>query len=314
MDPAKTEIMRASHREIIPRRSLTSWLGLTLSQFLLLIFLISMVEPVAAQALKFTPPVTYPAGAPYVITSGDFNNDGKVDLAAGDVTHSDLVMLLGNGDGTLKPPVTFHLGAAPYYLTANDFNRDGKLDLGTVNPYAANISILFGRGDGSFEPAVNYSVGRFPAFIRAADFNRDGWLDLAVMGGNNDVNVLLGIGNGTFQKPTSYGFSSAGAAVPVVGDFNGDGKADLLVGVRSTRTVNVMPGNGDGTFQPQIISSSSAGSNGTGPYAIVVGDFDRDGKTDVALSDEYLKILKGNGDGTFKAPLLIPPCITPRRI
>jgi FG-GAP-like repeat/Domain of unknown function (DUF4214) len=307
MHRATTEIMRAG---VLPRSgqfsiwrrvSLTSRLSLTLGQLLLLFFSMSVAERAAAQGLKFTSPVTYPAGAPYVITSGDFNNDGKVDLVAGDVNHNDLVMLLGNGDGSLKPPVTYHMAAAPYYLTANDFNRDGKLDLATVNPYAANISILFGKGDGSFEPAVDYNVGRFPGHIRAVDFNRDGWLDLAVLGGNKDVDVFLGNGNGTFQNPTSYVFPQPPGALGV-GDFNGDGKVDLIVGISSTRTVSVMLGNGDGTFQTPISSSSSAVSNGTGPYAIVVGDFDRDGKLDAALSDEYLKILKGNGDGTFKPP------------
>jgi hypothetical protein len=307
MNPATTEIMCASvlppfdHSLILRRVSLTSRLCSTLCQLLLLLFSMSVAERVSAQGLKFTSPVTYPAGAPYVITSGDFNNDGKVDLVAGDVTHNDLVVLLGNGDGTLKPPVTYHLSAAPYYLSANDFNRDGKLDLAAVNPYAANISILLGKGDGSFEPAVDYAVGRFPGHIRAADFNRDGWLDLAVLGGNSDVDVFLGNGNGTFQNPTSYVFPQA-PGVLAAADFNGDGKVDLIVAIRSNKTVSVMLSNGDGTFQTPISSSSSAAANGSGPYSMVPGDFDRDGKLDVALSDEYLKILKGNGDGTFKAP------------
>ncbi len=303
-----TEIMRAS--EVLPRScqvlmlrrvSLISRLCSTLCQLLLVLFSVNVVELATAQGLKFTSPVTYPAGTPYVVTSGDFNNDGRVDLVAGDVTHSDLVILLGNGDGTLRPPVTYHMTAAPSFVIANDFNRDGKLDLATANPNAGSITILLGRGDGSFEPPVNYAVGRTPAQIRAADFNRDGWLDLVVLGGNSDVDVLLGNGNGTFQNPTSYVFPQV-PGVLAVGDFNGDGKVDLIVGIRTTKTVGVMLGNGDGTFQTPISSSSSAAANGTGPYSIVSGDFDRDGKLDVALGDEYLKILKGNGDGTFKAP------------
>src|SRR5256885_12630190 len=94
-----------------------------------LLLSISFAQRAAAQGVKFTSPVTYPAGHPYVVTSGDFNGDGKMDLVAGDVTNNDLVMLLGNGDGSFKSPLTYHLDAAPYYIIASDFNRDGKLDL-----------------------------------------------------------------------------------------------------------------------------------------------------------------------------------------
>src|SRR5215831_5009689 len=83
----------------------------------------------AAQTVKFNAPVTYPAGNPYVVSSGDFNGDGKVDLIAGDVTNNDLIVLFGNGDGTVKPPLTTHLQGAPYSLAVADFNRDGKLDV-----------------------------------------------------------------------------------------------------------------------------------------------------------------------------------------
>jgi hypothetical protein len=267
----------------------------------ILCLLLLTATGVSAQSLNFAPPVTYPAGTPYVVASGDFNGDGKADLVAGDVSNSDLVMLLGNGDGTLKAPATYHLTAAAYHLNANDFNRDGKLDLATANQYAANISIFFGKGDGSFEAPVNYPVGRFPTQIRSADFNRDGWLDIAVFGGNRDVNVLLGSGNGALLNPTSYPFAQLPGALTLA-DMNGDGAIDLIVGMRDVPAVNVLLGNGDGTFKAALSSSSAAAENGTGPYSIVTGDFDRDGKLDVALSDEVLKIQKGNGDGTLKAP------------
>ena len=310
MTPSTNELKQASegalsgsHEFSIWRRVLvTSGLRATLCQVLLLLVSMTVVERAAAQGLKFTSPVTYPAGAPYVITSGDFNSDGRMDLVAGDINHNDLVMLLGNGDGSLKPPVTFHMTAAPHYIIANDFNRDGQLDVATANPYAANISIFFGKGDGSFEAPASYAVGRFPGFIRAADFNRDGWLDLAVLGGNNDVNILINKGNGTFQNPVSYSLPPA-PGVLAAGDLNGDGRVDLIVAPRSTsHPVTVLLGNGDGTFQTPISSNGSAAENGSGPYSMVLGDFDRDGKLDVALGDEFLKILRGNGDGTFKTP------------
>ncbi len=291
-----TDIKEATERIVTPHLCYSLFCYL-----LLLLLIVTTAERGAAQDVKFTSPVTYPAGSPYVVTSGDFNNDGKVDVVAGDVSHSDIVMLLGNGDGTLKAPATYHQAAAPYYLIANDFNRDGKLDMASANPYAANISIFFGKGDGQFESPVNYPVGRFPTQIRAADFNRDGWLDIAVFGGNKDVNVLLSTGNGIFQNPTSYAFANLPGAL-AVGDANGDGATDLIIGMREIFAVNVLLGNGNGTFQTPVSSSAAASSNGTGPYSIVVGDFDRDGKLDVALSDEVLKIMKGNGDGTFKAP------------
>lgn len=292
-----SSIMKVSER--LPGRLVT--VNRPVAGLCLLLLAVTLADSASAQGVLFTSPVTYPAGSPYVVTSGDFNGDGKMDVVAGDVSNSDLVMLLGNGDGTLKAPAAYHLAAAPYFLNANDFNRDGKLDLATANPYAASISILFGKGDGLFESPVNYSVGRFPSQIRSADINRDGWLDIAVFGGNKDVNVLLGSGNGIFQSPTSYGFPALPGAL-ALGDMDGDGAVDLVIGMRDVKTVNVLLGNGDGTFKTPISSTSAAAENGTGPYSIVVGDFDRDGKIDVALSDEVLKILKGNGDGTLKAP------------
>src|SRR6266568_2759282 len=281
--------------------SLRGHLRSALYALFLLLLSMSLAQRGAAQGVKFTSPVPYPAGHPYVVASGDFNGDGKMDLVAGDVTNNDLAMLLGNGDGTLKPAVTYHLDAAPHYIIATDLNRDGKLDLAIAFPYAAKIGIFPGKGDGSFGPPVNYPIGRYPTRILAADFNRDGRMDLALSGGNNDIDILLGNGNGTFQNPQGYSFSEV-PAVLAAGDFNADGRIDLIVALRMAKTVNVFLGKGDGTFQTPISSTTNSGVNGSGALSVVVGDFDRDGKLDVALTDEYLKILKGNGNGTFKAP------------
>jgi hypothetical protein len=224
-----------------------------------------------------------------------------MDLVAGDHTHSDLVTLLGNGDGTLKAPLTFHISSTPSYLAIGDFNRDGKLDVASLSQSPSGITMLFGNGDGSFATPVSYSLGKFPGHIIASDLNQDGWLDLAWLGGNQDIAVLLNNGDGTFGTPRSYAFPES-PAVLAAADFDGDGKIDLVTALRTAKTANVLRGNGDGTFQTPISSSTDSSLIGSGALCVVAADFDRDGKLDIALSDETLKILKGNGNGTFQAP------------
>ncbi len=133
---------------------------------------------------------------PSSVVAGDFNGDGKLDLATADEGGSAVHVLLGNGDGTFKPPVTIGAGNEPAAMVAGDFNNDGKLDLATANYGDGTVTLLLGNGDGTFTQASGspYPVGKGSAAIVAADFNGDGKLDLAVangLEGTGTVSILL---------------------------------------------------------------------------------------------------------------------------
>jgi len=236
-------------------------------------------------------------GYPSSVAVGDFNGDGKLDLAVPSVGYNQVAILLGNGDGTFTvAPSSPASGDFPLAIAAGDFNGDGKLDLAVAS--SNNVTILLGNGDGTFTPSPQSPPSIYgPTSVAVGDFNGDGKVDLAVLSSHDSVTILLGNGDGTFssaaQQPTTGGFPNA----IVTGDFNGDGKLDLAVANTLSKSLTILLGNGDGTF-------TAAPSPATGwiPFSLVAGDFNGDGILDLAVANSNsnnVTILLGNGDGTF---------------
>ena len=236
---------------------------------------------------------------------GDFNNDGRLDLATTNVVSSTLSVLLGNGDGTFQTQTAYAAGASPIAIASGDFNRDGNLDLVVGNAGDATVSVYMGNGDGTFLPQQVYAVGNGPQSIAVADFNGDGWLDLAVVDRNDhNVIILLGQSDGTFQvelnvceDPLTFPVGESGQVIATA-DFNGDGALDLAVTEAQNSVVSVLLGLGDGTFQSLV--TYAVGFN---PIGLAIADFNQDGIPDLAVADaetNTVSVLLGVGDGTFQ--------------
>jgi hypothetical protein len=226
-------------------------------------------------------------GNPISIAVSDFNNDGNPDLAVVNETGNSVSILLGSSTGTFAAQVPYKVGnssdPAPNSVAAGDFNGDGNIDLAVVNPNENSFSILLGQGDGSFQPQTTYSLAQAgtplsPYSIATYDFNGDGRLDLAITNyfGNN-VSVLLGNGDGTFQAAMNYGVGMTPYSV-AVGDINGDNRADVVVANYGSNNISVLLGNGDGTFLPA--QNFTVGSN---PTSVTIKDLNGDGKLDLVV-------------------------------
>src|SRR5438552_5925136 len=271
------------------------------------------------------------------VAVADVNGDGKPDFAGGQFLYSHPLrgdgtvgVLLGNGDGTFQPAVTYDSGGQnAVSIAVADVNSDGKPDAVVTDNCvtstcdAGAVGVLLGNGDGTFQAAVNYTSGGLsPSSVVVGDVNGDGKPDLLVgniyMGNGNysrgSVGLLLGNGDGTFLGPVSFDSGGEYAYGVAVGDINGDGKLDLFVAnfcagsTCASGGVAVFLGKGDGSFQPVV----TYGSGGLDSYSVAVGDVNEDGKPDLLVANYYsadgnyysngtVGVLLGNGDGTFQA-------------
>ena len=188
-------------------------------------------------------PATYAVGSsPIAIVTGDFNGDGYLDLATANTGGNNVSVLFGKGDGTFLAAAFYATGDDPDGMLAADLNGDGKLDLVVADNGSDNISVLLNSGTGTFPTNVAYPVGTLPFAVVAGDFVGNRRIDIAVVNSGDDtVSIVPGNGDGTLNPAGTLTFDTGDQDLGLaVGDFNLDGRADLVVSNSEDNTVSVM--------------------------------------------------------------------------
>jgi len=271
-------------------------------------------SPISFPYAGFAAPASLPTGhIPTAVVAGDFNEDGKIDLAISNGGDNTIYVLLGNGDETFKiPEVLYTNGQSPVWLTAARLRPTGHLDLIAVDADSKQVEVLSGNGDGTFQASTTVAtLPQAPSYVLAGDFNGDGQLDLAVglivdaFSTEPQFEILLGDGTAAFPStivPPSID-NPFDSPVPTnwlsAGDINNDGKLDLVATVSFSGAIAYINKGGATGFDQ---------GPGFGPVdgavTVVLADMDNDGCLDAVEAGGYglLTIAKGICTGEFSQP------------
>lgn len=236
-------------------------------------------------------------GRPRQIATGDLNGDGKLDLVTANQNGVNVSVLLGTGTGAFASAGNFpaDLAGSAAVLTLLDYNVDGKLDVVTVGGPNGATNLLLGDGTGQL--AVPIVLSGIP--LAAGDFTGDGKQDLVIA--HSQVCIYQGDGFGIYTPVAGACYSMGSGDLTAI-DLNGDAKLDLVAYGGVANSVQAMIGNGDGTF---TAADGSPFTVGMVPIALVVRDFNADGRLDVAtanLSSNNVSVLINAGDPTCMHP------------
>jgi len=235
---------------------------------------------------------------PTSVVAGDINGDRLADLITTNIGNDSLSILIGNGDGSFKDPMTLRLPEQPRASVLSDLNGDGKPDLAVATAGNNRVTILLGDGSGRFTKGDSYPAVKSPVGLALGDFNRDRHPDLAVALRNDKLLILQGRGDGTFTQKAMYEYGDTPTAV-VAADVNEDGLLDLAVtqGGKMSSAVAIFLGNGDGTFHSPIPYKT-----GHRPLSVSILDLNRDRHLDMLVVNgemDDISVFFGKGDGTF---------------
>jgi hypothetical protein len=277
-----------------------------------LVFFVVLALCLAGMAQNYAPATNYPTNAaPQGLSQGDFNEDGKTDIAVTNLNASSITIFPGNGDGTFGAGSAIPVAPHPYSLASGDLNGDGHLDLVVSLVSSQAFQVLLGNGNGQFQPATTFSVsglttGNTVGQVILKDVNGDGKPDIVLA---TDLGIALFINNGSggFIQATTVDAANAIANVSVV-DVDGDGIPDLVatestfdVNANATGTVIYALGHGDGTFGPAITIANLSGP----PVGLAVADFNGDGFVDIVASFASSTIQSGGLPKPTPCPIRI---------
>ncbi len=260
-------------------------------------------------AVSYNSPVTYPTPSrPDGIASGDFDNDGDIDLAIATDTPDKVSILFNTGNGAFAAPVNILTGSGtgPNFVRAVDIDGDTDLDLAVTLHNTNQIMILRNNGAGGFTPAGTFAVGVNPRWIAAVRADNNASMDLVVSNRNsNSITVLLNTGNTTFSSATYP--VGAGPRSVTTADLNRDGRFELIVANHDSRNFTILANNGQGVYTTS--ATISVGSE-LRPEGVVAADLDRDGDADLVLSTsgntQNFASVFINTAGTLSGPVNYP--------